>query len=390
MFNQGWPFISTFFLNLGTALFLLFRHKLGHPSCGLLKEVKIVMNDIDDGGLFDMTDSVEEIAFRYSVDRVNGDRDILPNTRLTAQIDRIQPEDSFYASKQVCRGLQMGISGVFGPQSSVTASHVQSICDALEVPHIETRWDYRLVREDYSVNLHPHPQALGQAYADMVMAMNWKSCLILYEESEGLVRLQEVLKLSPRKHEIRVQIRQLDPGPGGDYRPLLKDIKQMGENRIILDCKPEHIFEILKQAQQVGIMTAYHTFFITSLDLHLVELEDFKYGGTNITSYRLVDPYRDDVQTMVQDITFADGRTGRPQIASSHASIRTETALVYDAVQLFSRALTDLDRSQELSQVSLNCDGPGTWQYGNSLVNYMKLVCHPCDPDYLGNPGEWT
>lgn len=52
------------------------------------------------GGLFDMSDSVEEISFRYAVDRVNGDRDILPNSRLTAQIDRIQPEDSFYASKQ--------------------------------------------------------------------------------------------------------------------------------------------------------------------------------------------------------------------------------------------------------------------------------------------------
>lgn len=48
-------------------------------------------------------------------------------------------------------------------------------------------------------------------------------------------------------------------------RPLLKDIKQLGENRIILDCKNDHVQEILKQAQQVGIMTAYHTFFITTL-----------------------------------------------------------------------------------------------------------------------------
>ena len=39
----------------------------------------------------------------------------------------------------------------------------------------------------------------------------------------------------------------------------------MGEMRIILDCKLENIQEILKQAQQVGIMTAYHTFLITSL-----------------------------------------------------------------------------------------------------------------------------
>ena len=38
---------------------------------------------------------------RYAVDRVNGNEEILPQTRLTAQIERIPPHDSFYASKQV-------------------------------------------------------------------------------------------------------------------------------------------------------------------------------------------------------------------------------------------------------------------------------------------------
>ena len=54
------------------------------------------------------------------------------------------------------------MAGLFGPQSSVTSSHIQSICDTLEIPHIETRWDYRMKRDDYSVNLYPHPHALGQ------------------------------------------------------------------------------------------------------------------------------------------------------------------------------------------------------------------------------------
>ncbi len=57
-----------------------------------------------------------------------------------------------------------------------------------------------------------------QAFADLVVALDWKSCVVLYEESEGLVRLQEVLKLHPKKREIEVQLRQLEPGPGNDYR----------------------------------------------------------------------------------------------------------------------------------------------------------------------------
>jgi hypothetical protein len=58
--------------------------------------------------------------------------------------------------------LETGLAALFGPSSSITSSHVQSICDTLEIPHVESRWDYRLVREDHSINLYPHPQALGQ------------------------------------------------------------------------------------------------------------------------------------------------------------------------------------------------------------------------------------
>lgn len=70
----------------------------------------------------------------------------------------------------MCKCLRTGpgVAGLFGPQSKMTSSHVQSICDALEIPHIETRWDYRLVRDDYSINLYPHPQALGEAFVSLV------------------------------------------------------------------------------------------------------------------------------------------------------------------------------------------------------------------------------
>jgi hypothetical protein len=39
----------------------------------------------------------------------------------------------------------------------------------------------------------------------------------------------------------------------------------LGDMRIVLDCKVENVQEILKQAQQVGIMTAYHSYFVTNL-----------------------------------------------------------------------------------------------------------------------------
>jgi hypothetical protein len=49
------------------------------------------------------------------------------------------------------------------------------------------------------------------------------------------------------------------------FRALLKEVKKAGEIHIVLDCSTEKIQDILKQASQVGMMTAYHNYLITSL-----------------------------------------------------------------------------------------------------------------------------
>ena len=70
----------------------------------------------------------------------------------------------------------------------------------------------------YLSNLSGIASFFIKAYVDMVVAMNWNSFVVLYEDSEGLVRLQEVLKLSSIDADIKITVRQLLPGPGGDYR----------------------------------------------------------------------------------------------------------------------------------------------------------------------------
>ena len=60
----------------------------------------------------------------------------------------------------------------------------------------------------------------SQAYVDMIVAMEWSSFVVVYEESEGLVRLQEVLKLAPKKkkakEELKIRVRQLTRAPKAD------------------------------------------------------------------------------------------------------------------------------------------------------------------------------
>lgn len=52
------------------------------------------------GGLFHPGDEDQELAFRYAVEKINLDKTILPRSKLSAQIERISPHDSFHASKR--------------------------------------------------------------------------------------------------------------------------------------------------------------------------------------------------------------------------------------------------------------------------------------------------
>ncbi|XP_018331081.1 glutamate receptor ionotropic, kainate 2 isoform X2 [Agrilus planipennis] len=330
------------------------------------------------GGLFHPADDKQELAFKYAVDKINNDRTILPRSKLSAQIERMSPQDSFHASKKVCHLLRSGVAAIFGPQSPQTASHVQSICDTMEIPHLETRWDYRLRRESCLVNLYPHPTMLSKAYVDLVKAWGWKSFTIIYENNEGLVRLQELLK-AHGPYEFPITVRQLGEGP--DYRPLLKQIKNTAESHIVLDCTTEKIYDVLKQAQQIGMMSDYHSYLITSLDIHGVDLEEFKYGGTNITAFRLVDPDGPEVRKILkvwQAMAVNDNNRNRKpesnQFVDNRTFVKAETALMYDAVHLFAKALHDLDTSQQIDIKPLSCDAVDTWPHGYSLINYMKIV----------------
>lgn len=215
----------------------------------------------------------------------------------------------------------------------------------------------------------------------------WRSFTILYETNDGLVRLQELLK-AYGSSEFPITVRQLTDS--GDFRPLLKQIKNSGQAHIVLDCSTDKVYDVLKQAQQIGMMSDYHSYLITSLDLQTINLDEFKYGGTNITAFRLVDPNNPLVQSTMRDwqMTAAeDGNNGRrtgptTTAATSNSSetggivhtMKAETALIYDAVHLFAKALHDLDTSSQIDIEPLSCDGPDTWLHGYSLINSMKIV----------------
>ncbi|KAG1662337.1 Glutamate receptor ionotropic, kainate 2 [Nymphon striatum] len=342
------------------------------------------------GGAFETIDEELIKSFGYAVDGVNANHSLLPRTRLSAQIKRLEPQNSFNASKEAGKTLwynggksdniwnrvvsevsaeeseERGVAAIFGPQSSYISPLMDSLLSKFDIPHIETRWDFSRRVNDYSINVFPHWEALSKTYRDLVVAMGWKSFTILYEEDEALIRLQYLLQITSSE-ESTVALRKLNP----EYRLVLKELKKHSVTRIVLDCKTENIKTILEQAKQVGIMTDYHSYIITNLDLHTVDLSETYFSQTNITGFRLVDPDNLLVKKIRSDLSYREN-INKKKDEERKTIIKTETALIFDAVAMFSHALKDLDRSQGIEVRPIDCETGSPWSYGKSLISFMK------------------
>ncbi|KAL1131752.1 hypothetical protein AAG570_011365, partial [Ranatra chinensis] len=321
------------------------------------------------GGLFETTEKTEEAAFVEAIRVINDDNNLLSDTVLEAQSHEVPEYDSFQVGRQVCELLSGGVAAVFGPRSSDTWDHVQSICDTMEMPHVGFRWDDKQRRGSCLLNLYPHPSVLATAFADIVSAWSWKRFTVIYDVDNGLKRINELLKLADYKGFL-VTVRQLDDPD--NYRNVLRKIKSSGEKNIVIECSSLILYDVLIQAQQVGLMGSDMSYIITSLDFQTMDLEPFKWGGTNITGVRLVDPDNPKVKTAIdQWQTHVDEENKNHSLYQ--VNIYVNAALIYDAVFLFANALHNLETSLELNTKSLDCDAHNSWEHGYSIINYMKM-----------------
>lgn len=90
-------------------------------------------------------------------------------------------------SSTACDQLSLGVAAIFGPSHSSSANAVQSICNALGVPHIQTKWKHQVSdnRDSYYVSLYPDFSSLSRAILDLVHFFKWRTVTVVYDDSTG-------------------------------------------------------------------------------------------------------------------------------------------------------------------------------------------------------------
>jgi ionotropic kainate glutamate receptor 2 len=81
--------------------------------------------------------------------------------------------------------VNFGVQAVFGPSDPLLGAHIHSICDALDIPHLEARLDLDADYKEFSINLYPAQSLLNSAFQDVMAFLNWTKVAIVYEEDYG-------------------------------------------------------------------------------------------------------------------------------------------------------------------------------------------------------------
>ncbi|XP_037640919.1 glutamate receptor ionotropic, kainate 3 [Sebastes umbrosus] len=339
-----------------------------HYSNGMPHVIRI-------GGIFEQTDgpvslvSAEELAFKFAVNNINRNRTLLPNTTLTYDIQRINIYDSFEASRKACDQLSLGVVAIFGPSHSSSSNAVQSICNALEVPHVQVRWKHHPLdnRDSFYANLYPDYSSLSYAILDLVQYLKWKTATVVYDDSTGLIRLQELI-MAPSRYNIRLKIRQL-PLDSQDTRPLLKEMKRSREFRIIFDCSHQMAAQVLKQAQTMGMMTEYYHYIFTTLDLMAIDLEPYRFCGVNMTGFRILNVDNPQVASIVEKWSMERQIPLKPDSGLLEGIMTTDAALTYDAVHIVS---VSYQHAPQMTVNSLQCHRHKPWRFGGRFMSFIK------------------
>ncbi|XP_046392459.1 glutamate receptor ionotropic, kainate 2 isoform X2 [Ischnura elegans] len=323
------------------------------------------------GAIFteDQKDSSTELAFKYAVYRINKDKDLLPNTTLVYDIQYVPRDDSFRTSKKACKQLEFGVQGIFGPSDPLLGAHIQSICEALDIPHLEARVDFEPSFKEFSINLHPSQEHMNHAFQDLMAFLNWTKVAIVYEEDYGLFKLQDLVKTPPASSRTEMYIRQATPAT---YRQVLREVRQKEIYKLIVDTNPKHMYQFFRAILQLQMNDYRYHYMFTTFDIETFDLEDFKYNSVNITAFRLVD---------VEEPRVADALRQMERfqpighsILNKSGVIQAEPALMFDSVHAFARGLAALDRSHVLRPANLSCELEQPWDDGLSLYNYINAA----------------
>jgi hypothetical protein len=90
------------------------------------------------------------------------------------------------------------------------------------------------------INIHPPAHILMRGVLDLITYYKWEYVTILFEESLGLNRIEDLIRLPIFNNKLRFRMKKLDSNVS-KWPEVLKEMRSMGASHVIVDIKKKNL-----------------------------------------------------------------------------------------------------------------------------------------------------
>ncbi|XP_076446345.1 glutamate receptor 2-like [Babylonia areolata] len=266
---------------------------------------------------------------------------------LDDRINTIDIDDSYKLSTTMCRQLAKGVFLVLGASSPRSFNVIQSYSQALHVPYVTFTPNRNRRADGYDFDFSVSPNYID-AVVDVIKFFDWDKVYYLFDSDDGLWQLQQLYE-SFRDPEASLLVdarRVRDFTHAHDLLRRLDRISRSERKRIILNFSSAEVYQsILNQIVDVGMNRENYHYLLAGPDIDKLNLNSFKYGGVNVTGFRLPVWRTTPDSSRLQELRPSAAALGHRAKYGAHSSsspLSTEAALALDGLQTVLSALNGL------------------------------------------------
>uniref|UniRef100_A0A7I4XTQ7 Glutamate receptor ionotropic, kainate 2 n=1 Tax=Haemonchus contortus TaxID=6289 RepID=A0A7I4XTQ7_HAECO len=300
-------------------------------------------------------------------------------------IEYLDDVDHYNALKKACSMFERDrVVSLIGGSHSLLNAQLERLTDQLDIPLLTASDDVHPSAGNTKIAFFPRAQ-LFEAIVDLFRYWRWNRITIVYEEDDRIRRIEPLLE-SDAYSNIRFQVIKVQ---NKDYMRAAKEVKEMEEcryqarkdcndvNRVLLDLNPEHTYNFLLAALQMGLIDLKHWFLLTNMELSTMSMDLFSYNHA-----RYVSPYPVDGTFLIENKHMFNFTQFQQHVrqkwnmktANSRNLKMMEAVFTFDAIYTFANVFTDVSAVMMLDDLPLTmCRKPTRnarrYQHGRTLID---------------------
>ncbi|KAK3786767.1 hypothetical protein RRG08_000972 [Elysia crispata] len=390
---------------IGSFLILKFLVLLGvlFPTCAGGQNQK----QIPIGHLVSVSEPPEaRTAFLFAISRHNEARKNTKELTFDIVSEAVDVQSNFDVTLKMCGQMKSGIFALYGSTSHQSYATCQAYSNKFHIPYITPSF----------VGVYPateHPQMIFakpgyvDAIADLIKYFGWRRLDYVYDNHEGLLRVQNIYdKLKRERYRVEIGFRRIENVEDAheDFRRLgtsgglaEETAGMMGgiperendERNIVIDASTEGAYRaLLRQIPEVGMNRQGYNYILGTLDMTTLDFARFRHGGVNVTGFQAVDPTDPGVAAFLEEWAALQPQVW-PGAGTRH--LQTDAALAVDMLKTMSIALEDMvAREPDVFQYTfrrgkiynmnitegIQCNAKPVlpWMHGQQIYDTLKKV----------------